>query len=257
MAINAIYSHNIASQGSKELAEALDVPRIRHQDSKFRGGHTKTVLNWGAAEIPAVVYQRNTRVINRPEAVTNAIDKLATFRLLRDAGVTVPDFGTDRGFALVQLAQGRKVFARTLLRASSGRGIEVMYPDQPETHDVVAPLYVRYMPKEHEYRVHVVNGVVIDMQRKGLREEYRGQDDVNWMVRNLANGFVFVRNDGHEFPEGINVLAIRAVAALGLDFGAVDIITTRRGNAYVLEVNSAPGLQGETVQSYANALRDM
>jgi glutathione synthase/RimK-type ligase-like ATP-grasp enzyme len=39
--------------------------------------------------------------------------------------------------------------------------------------------------------------------------------------------------------------------ALGLDFGAVDIIQDDGGNFYVLEVNTAPGLEGQTIKSYA------
>ena len=48
--------------------------------------------------------------------------------------------------------------------------------------------------------------------------------------------------------------AIKAVEALDLDFGAVDIIETRQGEIFVLEVNTAPGLEGKTVESYGNAI---
>jgi D-alanine-D-alanine ligase-like ATP-grasp enzyme len=48
-------------------------------------------------------------------------------------------------------------------------------------------------------------------------------------------------------------LSVEAVAALGLDFGAVDIIEDKEGNFYVLEINTAPGLEGHTVTSYAKA----
>jgi glutathione synthase/RimK-type ligase-like ATP-grasp enzyme len=47
-----------------------------------------------------------------------------------------------------------------------------------------------------------------------------------------------------------------AVAALGLDFGGVDVIwNERRQMAYVLEVNTACGLEGQTVNDYAEAFR--
>jgi D-alanine-D-alanine ligase-like ATP-grasp enzyme len=37
-----------------------------------------------------------------------------------------------------------------------------------------------------------------------------------------------------------------------LDFGAVDIIyNAKRNECYVLEVNTAPGLEGTTVEKYA------
>ena len=63
--------------------------------------------------------------------------------------------------------------------------------------------------------------------------------------RNHRLGYAFelvpaeqVRRDGVE-------LAARAVESLGLDFGAVDVIVGRNGQLYVLEVNSAPGVEGE------------
>jgi len=50
------------------------------------------------------------------------------------------------------------------------------------------------------------------------------------------------------------VVALAAVSALGLDFGAVDIIYNEHENQYyVLEVNTAPGLEGTTVEKYAEA----
>jgi hypothetical protein len=64
---------------------------------------------------------------------------------------------------------------------------------------------------------------------------------------------VFSRTGIREIPE-VTQLAIKAVQALGLDFGAVDVVFAD-GKASVLEVNSAPGLKGQTLVSYANAVR--
>ena len=153
--------------------------------------------------------------------------------------------------------EGSIVFARTLLRASSGRGIVEMLPDHPDTHDTRAELYVRYVQKKHEYRIHVMDGNVIDTQRKALPRELEGREDVNFRIRNLENGFIFTRNDGHVVPDVVCNVAIAAVQALGLNFGAADVIYQERSRrAYVLEVNTAPGLQGTTVTKYAEALRN-
>jgi D-alanine-D-alanine ligase-like ATP-grasp enzyme len=133
-----------------------------------------------------------------------------------------------------------------------------MDPDHPDTWEVSAPLYVKYIPKKDEYRVHVVRGEIIDIQRKGLREELKGTEGVNFKVRNLANGFVFVRNDGRTVPECVLTVGRQAVQALELDFGAADVIYNAQQNrAYAIEVNSAPGLQGTTIVNYTNALRNL
>ncbi|MCS5737426.1 hypothetical protein, partial [Herbiconiux daphne] len=44
-----------------------------------------------------------------------------------------------------------------------------------------------------------------------------------------------------------------AMAAVGLDYGAVDIITNRE-EAWVLEVNTAPGMEGVTLEKYTAAI---
>jgi glutathione synthase/RimK-type ligase-like ATP-grasp enzyme len=52
-------------------------------------------------------------------------------------------------------------------------------------------------------------------------------------------------------------LAVEAVDAMNLDFGAVDIIMDTDNNVFVLEVNSAPGLGNtETLEVYAKAIED-
>jgi len=258
MSITAMFAYNQHSEGSKELARALSVPRIKHHGSNFRGKPDKTIINWGAGlqkvreSAPETLL--NCRVLNHPERVDVASDKLQAFRAFQAAGVPIPEFTTDIAEAHRWLEADETVMARTVLRGHSGRGIVIMDPEQGDTWDVRANLYVKYKKKKDEYRVHVLRNQVIDVQRKGLREEFRGQEDVNWMVRNLANGFVFVRNDGRTPPQSVLDAGVAAVNALGLDFGAADVIyNERESQAFVLEVNTAPGLVGTTVTNYANA----
>jgi len=117
---------------------------------------------------------------------------------------------------------------------------------------VRAPLYVRYVPKQDEYRVHVAFGRVIAVQRKARRTDV---ENPNWQIRNHANGFVFAR-EGVQAPIAVIDQAVAAVAAMGLDFGGVDVIwNDRRRAAYVLEINTACGLEGQTVNDYAEAFR--
>jgi D-alanine-D-alanine ligase-like ATP-grasp enzyme len=113
---------------------------------------------------------------------------------------------------------------------------------------VDAPLYVMYRKKKREYRVHVAFGRVIDVQQKRKRTNYDGT--VDYAVRNHHTGWVYCREDVVDSTPRDN-LAIRAVDALGLDFGAVDIIYNEHLDAfYLLEVNTAPGLEGTTVEKY-------
>jgi glutathione synthase/RimK-type ligase-like ATP-grasp enzyme len=51
--------------------------------------------------------------------------------------------------------------------------------------------------------------------------------------------------------------AVKAVEALGLDFGAVDLVVDHQGLEYVLEVNTAPACSPKTLQAYAFQLANL
>ena len=249
-----LYSHNPKSQGAKALAEAMGIPRIKHHNSKFRGGAEKTVINWGASHFRLRKMEiGGTRVINDPSAVHTATNKIYALTRFSVVGVSCPFWTTNKEIVRTKIHEGEgavKFLARTIINGSEGRGIKVVdnFLDIPD-----APLYVQYIKKEKEFRVHVIGGKVIDIQQKVLRAD-ADRAAVNWMVRNTVNGFVFQRN-GIIPPVGISDLAISAVAALQLDFGAVDIIyNTSLNKCFVLEVNTAPGLEGLTIQKYKDAL---
>lgn len=147
------------------------------------------------------------------------------------------------------IADGDSVMCRTLLRASEGRGIVVA--DTVEQL-VQAPLYTRYVKKKAEFRVHVLNGQVIDVQQKRKRRGFEGERDTK--VRNLANGYVFCRDSIVE-PASLRDVAIKATASLGYQLGAVDVAYNERSNRLVvLEVNANPGMQGTTLEKYADAI---
>jgi hypothetical protein len=177
---------------------------------------------------------------------TQPLDKIQQLTRFKDANVSHPAWTTDAG----QVGQlgSRHAFARTLVNSTNGRGIiEFALGDLPPP----APLYTAYIPKKAEYRVHVFNQEVIDVQQK---KKKGGRDDHDHRVRNLHNGYVYCR-DAINPPAGMHQLAVDAVRCLGYLYGAVDIIyNEKRNQCYVLEVNSRPGLMGTTVQKYAEAI---
>ena len=94
----------------------------------------------------------------------------------------------------------------------------------------------------------------------GIPEQKRRRNehaDPNWRIRNLANGFIYAREDVRP-PECVTSVARRALDCIDLDFGAVDVIYNARQNrAYVLEVNTAPGVTGTTVDRYVDYFRNL
>lgn len=250
-----IFAWNEHSEGAKALADAMSIKRIKHENSKYKGNPKKIVINWGSSNVPAEVGK--SKVINKAEIIKLCSDKLAFFDAIAGKNVSIPDWTTDSDVALRWIAEGHTVCARTILNGHSAKGLIILDKDNPDKF-VKAPLYTKYIPKVDEYRVHVVNGKIIDVQRKALRPGWIDEHgaDVNYKVRNLENGFIYVRNNVNA-PKTVTDEALKAVEAIGLDFGAVDVVfNKKRDLGYVLEINSAPGLEGTSVENYAKALAD-
>ena len=224
--------------------------RVRSDSPRYRPTPTDVIVNWGNSRMPA---WHALPTYNQHDVVAQCSDKLEFFQLmdnvlLHGSEVRTPDTTTQRDVAQQWVDEGHTVFARTLLRASSGRGI-VVYTTGDQLGQ--APLYTKYVKKKSEFRVHVFNNEVIHVQEKRRRA---GVEDVDNQIRNHDNGWVFcVQNV--EAPADVTDQALRAVRAAGVDFGAVDVIYNQKKNeAYVLEINTAPGLEGTTLEKYADAI---
>lgn len=250
-----IFAHNPNSEGAKALAEAMGIKRIKREGSKYVGNPNKTVINWGSSAALPDMVARST-ILNRPEALRRVTDKLAFFNLCRDAeSPRIPEFTTNKVTVAGWLEQGKKVVARTILNGHSGAGIVILEGQGVDIPN--APLYTLYVPKKEEWRVHVFKHdgelTIIDMQRKIRDPQFDGVPD--WNVRSHNNGFIFAREVAPPNPDVLNQ-AVKALEISGLDFGAVDVIwNAQNATAYVLEINSAPGLTGQTVESYAQAFK--
>lgn len=218
--------------------------------SRFVPKQRHTIINWGNS---TVYDQRLAKLWNKPEAVAIASNKLRAFHHMWTANpaINLPPWCTSRQGAIEFIADRQKVVCRTKLNSHSGRGIVIA---TTEEELVEAGLYTAYIKKKAEYRVHVAFGKVIDLQQKRKRRDFDG--DANPLVRNHANGWVYCR-ENIVAPADLETQGLLAVAALGLDFGAVDIIYNEHFNkCYVLEVNTAPGIEGTTVDKYAEAFME-
>lgn len=258
-----INPYKAGSASAKVLSAELGAKRIKLEGSAFKGSPKKTVINWGASEVSDEVGKCN--IINHPKAVAVASNKLKFFMAIDrhnddiydDDGdesllVNIPPFTTSRRNARSWSNNDSLVVERHKLTGNSGDGIRLVEPGN-ELED--APLYVLYIPKRQEYRVHVANGMVVDLQRKARRRDV-ADEDINWRIRNHDNGFIFQRND-LVVPHSVSVQAINACKACGLDFGAVDIVfNEKQDKAYVLEINTAPGLAGSTLEGYVNRFKN-
>jgi len=242
-----ILPYKASSKGAAVLSEALDCGRLRLNGSTLKGRRSIKIINWGSSQLTNPEFAKCT-VINSPEDVRDHSNKLSFFKKYRDFDFVVP-WTEERETVRQWLVEGDTVIARTILNGHSGAGIVVMKPDAPETW-VEAPLYTKYRKKKSEFRVHFMNKEIIDVQKKALKE---GVQEPNWMIRNHDNGFIFAREFG-ELPGVVSEVSQAFVGATSLYFGAIDIIYNERNNsAHILEVNTAPGLVGTTVEKYKEA----
>lgn len=233
-----IWSYNNGSQSAQGLKGSLGIPIIKHCGSRLKT-EGLTCINWGSTVCPF-------SGLNPTEKVMKASDKLSFFKLVPPE-VTL-QWTEDKEVALGWLDY-TPVVVRHTTTGSGGNGIEII--EEGSLPD--APLYTKYFKKDREFRVHVFQGEVIDFQRKARKKDVP-DEEVNWRVRNLAGGFVYIRN-GVELPVTARKVALEAMSAIGLDFGAVDVLTSSQGISVAIEINTAPGLMGQTLTSYTEAFK--
>lgn len=226
------------SAGAQTIRELLsDNAKLSRLNPVPKQYHT--VINWGN---PTGFTSANGQIpcFNHPVAVQLAINKLSSFTTMQAKDVRVPEFTT-------KLEKADDIwFARTALAGSGGVGITVIRKGEAVPN---APLYTRYIKKEDERRVHVAFGKVIFSQIK-LRQKESEQTADQKLIRNHDNGWVFCPRPVEDLPADCAEQAVKAIAALGLDFGAVDIVVGKKDAlAYVLEVNTAPGIESEGLKA--------
>lgn len=245
-----VYPYSMNSESARNLAGSLGALRVR-ENGNYRYKKNHLIINWGNPRLPQWITARAFGTfLNPPQGVIIASDKLKCLSRLRDLNfIKIPDWIASKEEAAAMLAspkfEGFKnaIVCRQLLRANSGRGV-VLATRVEELVD--APLYTRYVPKVNEFRVHVGNHQIFDVQQK----KKAADTDVDKYIRNHENGWVFCRED-IEIPDSVKLASLEVVELLGLDFGAVDVGWHPECGVCVYEVNTAPGLVGTTLETYS------
>jgi len=248
-----IYPYKMGSESAHALATALDTFCV-YPDRKYVQRPNHIIINWGNGVFPRwwnAAHERN--VFNSPSRVGTATNKLRTLETLQAAGVRVPQFTRTRAEALDWQGAGNIVVCRTTLTGQEGRGIVLSREGEqvPE-----APLYTKHIRHKQEYRIHVLQNTVIDTAQKMKKKDFPDEKR-NSLLRNYRFGWVFAHN-GVNPPEDVLTQSKLAVQALGLNFGAVDVgFREKENQAYVFEINTAPGIEGQTIQHYATAIKGL
>ena len=250
------------SAGGRRLATSLGIKVMRPNGPEITS--PQTIINWGCGRqgfIPYAERLRDYEVVNSPTSVSTAANKLSCLTTMDAWLVPVVPFSTSKQDVIRWLNHSQRdgevvAVARTTLGGHSGEGIQLITSGENYGEGGAripdAPLYTSYIKKSAEYRVHVFRDLV-DVQIKRRKTDFPDQD-VNYQVRNHQNGWVYCRENVDQ-PPGLGTLALEAVRSVGLDFGAVDIVWNRQRGMYVLEINTAPGIEGSTLEFYTNAIK--
>lgn len=251
-----ILPYKPGSAGAKFIARALNGLRVRFNGAFRPFPRRHLVVNWGTTRTPAWWGRLGTRSLNNPNNVNASSNKAEAFRILAAAGVSIPEFTTSYDQAIQWTRNERPpvIVARTVLNGHAGIGCHIWTNEMNIDMIPRCNLYTKHLRHKREFRIHVFNGQIIAQVEK-LRK--RGFENRQPWIRNHANGWVFCA-EGITVPEIVRQEAVKATAALGLDFGAVDVAYREKENcAYIFEVNTAPGLEGRTIVAYTNAIRSL
>lgn len=208
-------------------------------------------INWGCTSFPlGSPYPLQIMCLNRPNNVLLATNKLLTLRGMVASAIKCPTFTVDKQVAV---NWNCPVIGRTDLFGTGGKDAYYFSnSDELNQSNLDFKLFLKYINKTHEYRVHVFMDEAICIQQKRKR---LGQG-ADYKIRNHDRGWVFCRKDIDNPPVDLINQSVNAVNRLGLDFGAVDVVwDSRTDEIAVLEINTAPGIQGSTVVNYLDAIK--
>ena len=162
--------------------------------------------------------------------------------------------------------------------------------------DQGAQYFQNYMDIVDEYRLHIFDGKLINAQKKVMRDNMADafkeqhstriqniakknnveldQDTMDYVLGNLGKrqehpdmiiksntrGYKFSQLDIGKLAKSKATLvdiAIKAVEAVGLNFGAVDCCDLTDKSVAIIEINTGPGLQGTPFKAYAQSFKDI
>lgn len=193
------------------------------------------------------IEERGIPVVNSARAIERSVDKFYTTALLQEAGLPVPETVVcERADAAMNairrmLAGGSEVIVKPIF-GSMGHGL-VRVSDPELAWRVVRPLEqmrsVFYVQQAIDHggrdlRLFVVGGRVV-----GAIERIAPPGD--WRTNVARGGLARLMEPSSEW---VVDCAVRAAQAIGANYAGVDLLVSRSGETYVLEVNGIPGWKG-------------
>lgn len=230
-----VISPKIGEDSAKRLALNLNAKYINPFKTEERDFSKFThIINYGFSR-----KIKGTVIINKPQLIQITRDKVKCFKLLKDKCNTVP-FTEDKNLALYWINIGRTVVARTLTKADNGKGL--IYCNTKENiEDVHAKFYTRFTPHVAELRVNVWKGKILSIYHKKRNKGF----------------FDFLLLREKQFVENMQIIQIveKIYKEIPIDWCGIDLLLSKDGTLFFLEINSAPILYQYTLKKLTSIIK--
>ncbi|MBD3260765.1 MAG: hypothetical protein GF334_03675 [Candidatus Altiarchaeales archaeon] len=246
----------------KELARAHHGPVVGGFPKRFkqiirRRGEPEFVINLGTTES----FNISSRFLNHRDMVRASSNKKQARRIFAEEGIPAPrlflrasEIGQSDLPVVGRTSYHKKGqgfwFCKTL--SDVRRAVQ-----QGATH------FLEFVPNTREYRVHTFAKDIESKEERGVRDyasikisekvwQGQGKPNPNSPQKNHTFGWTFLgpQDRREEELDVVRHAAKQAIASLGMDFGAVDVMyRVKTKTPYVLEVNSTPSLANEVADT--------
>lgn len=248
------------SRGTKETGSYLgDLLQIEH-GTEPPERREDILIRWGSS---VAVPHRPAVTLNRRAAIETATNKFLSLEVMHRNNISVPRFSS-----VQDMVRQHGEHITTDVFRNLGYRVPILARNRAHTRgqDVLLCLqdidfaraikwdrefFIEYIPTKSEYRVHVFRNNVIRVSEKVLRNR---KNYVPYL-RTHDNNHVF-QDERTPLSNENKQVAVNAVRAIGLDFGAVDILVSDDNRSYVLEVNTGPSLMDSGAEIYVYRLRE-
>lgn len=184
--------------------------------------------------------ERGVRVVNSPRTIERTVDKFWTSALLEQCGLPTPEtiVCDNAEEAVAAFRRLGDVIVKPLF-GSMGLGM-VRVSDEEMAYRVFRTIEqirgVYYLQRTIDHDGADIRAFIVGGQVIGAIE----RRSAGWRT-NLARGGTA---RSVPLPESMSALAVRAAAAVSADYAGVDLLASKDGTVYVLEVNGIPGWKG-------------
>ena len=252
-----------SSVTAKAIQEFLITKGIKARiinDKKFKF-KPSLLIRWGNSYLNC---PDGCEEINSIEAVRLASNKLLMAYTLIKSGVNFPKTYIPPSSAIAigrefNLESESGAYNIDGVHAMNGEPMDLYYRNRAgivrrRDRYVDGDLYgTEPIDRAREFRVHVFGGKTIGVYEKiphDQNQQYCKNDNCDFRRIDTSD------ESQRSLIKGVRPEARKAVDALGLLFGGVDVIISRSGEVFVNEVNSAPALNGPNLERYFEAIQE-